>query len=133
MRVKPGVGVAGRVTANQENRIEWRVLVALIGSDGTVRSHEVSPGGTNTAECPAATGGLTLADGERTLPGSRDRLARPSAQPAVICNEGHVGQSQNARRYQEIRVQQCQQRCAEITISLVAQAKPQRAPREAAV
>jgi hypothetical protein len=45
--------------------MKWRVMVELTGSDGTVRAHEVSTGGSDTAECSAATVGLTLADGKR--------------------------------------------------------------------
>jgi hypothetical protein len=52
----------------------------LTGSDGTVRSHEVSAGGTNSAECSAATVGLTLADGKRTLAGLHDHLVRAQAE-----------------------------------------------------
>jgi hypothetical protein len=48
--------------------MKWRIMVELTGSDGAVRTHEVSAGGTNTAECSAATVGLTLAEdvGART-------------------------------------------------------------------
>jgi hypothetical protein len=47
----------------------WRIMVELTGSDGRVRSHEVSNGGNNTSECSAGTIGLTLSDGKRTLAG----------------------------------------------------------------
>jgi hypothetical protein len=39
--------------------MKWRVMVELTGSDGTVRKCEVSAGGSSTAECSAATVGLT--------------------------------------------------------------------------
>jgi hypothetical protein len=55
--------MVGRITANQGNGMKWRVIVELTGIDGTVRSQEVSAGGSNTAECSAATVGLALADG----------------------------------------------------------------------
>jgi hypothetical protein len=60
--------------------MKWRVMVELIGSDGTVRSHEVNAGGTNSVECSAATVGLTLADGKRTLSGLQDHLVRAQAE-----------------------------------------------------
>jgi hypothetical protein len=63
-----------RIAADQGNGMKWRVMVELIGSDGTVRSHEVSAGGTNAAECSAVTVGLTLVDGKRTLAGLQDHL-----------------------------------------------------------
>lgn len=37
--------------------MKWRVMVELVGSHGTVLAHEISTGGSNTAECPAATVG----------------------------------------------------------------------------
>jgi hypothetical protein len=49
--------------------MKWRVMVELTASDGTVRTHEISAGGSNTAGCSAATVGLTLADGKRILAG----------------------------------------------------------------
>jgi hypothetical protein len=49
-----------------------RVVVELTGADGTVRSKEVSAGGTNTAECSARTIDLTLADGKRAFAGVQD-------------------------------------------------------------
>ena len=52
--------------------MKGRVMVKLIGCDGTVRTLEVSAGGSNTAECAVATVGLTLADGKRTLAGLRN-------------------------------------------------------------
>jgi hypothetical protein len=72
-------GMVGLTTADQGNVMKWRVIVELTGSDGTVRSHEVSAGGTNTTECSATTVGLTLADGKRTLAGLQDHLVRTQA------------------------------------------------------
>jgi hypothetical protein len=60
--------------------MKWRVMVELTGSDGTVRAHEVSASGGNTAECSAATVGLTLADGKRTLAGLQDHLVQAQAE-----------------------------------------------------
>jgi hypothetical protein len=37
--------------------MKWRVMVELVGSHGTVLAHEISTGGSNTAECSAATVG----------------------------------------------------------------------------
>jgi hypothetical protein len=68
--------MVGLITADQGNGMKWRVMVELTGSDGTVRSHEVSAGGTNSVECSATTVGLTLADGKRTLAGLQDHLVR---------------------------------------------------------
>jgi hypothetical protein len=58
--------------------MKWRVIVELTGIDGTVRSQEVSAGGTNTAECSSVTVGLTLEDGKRTLAGLQDHLVNYS-------------------------------------------------------
>ena len=60
--------------------MKWRVMVELTGSDGVVRSQEVSAGGSNAAECSAATVGLTLADGKRTLAGLQDHLVQAQAE-----------------------------------------------------
>ena len=38
--------------------MKWRVMVELTGGDGTVRVHEVSAGGSGTAEYSAVTIGL---------------------------------------------------------------------------
>ena len=59
--------------------MKWRVMVELTGSEGVVRSQEVSAGGSNASECLATTVGLTLADGKRTLAGLQDRLVRAQA------------------------------------------------------
>src|ERR1700748_1359606 len=71
-----GVIWAGPKTAGRRNGMEWRVMVELIASDGTVRTHEISTGGSNTAECSAATVGLTLADGKRILAGLQHHLVQ---------------------------------------------------------
>ena len=68
--------------------MKWRVMVELAGSDGTVLTHEISTGGSNTAECSAATVGLTLADGKRTLAGLEDHLVR--AQAEEYCRQRRV-------------------------------------------
>jgi hypothetical protein len=69
--------------ADRGNGMKWRVMVELTGSDGSVRTREVSAGGSNTAECSAATVGLTLADGKRALAGLQDHLVR--AQTEEYC------------------------------------------------
>src|SRR5260370_36470771 len=60
----------------EESSMRWRVMVELIGQDGTVRTHEVSAGGKATTEHLSATIGLTLAEGKRTLAGLQDHLVR---------------------------------------------------------
>ena len=60
--------------------MKWRVMVELIGSDGTVHAHEVNAGGSNTAECSAETVGLRLAHGKRTLAGLQGHLVRAQTQ-----------------------------------------------------
>src|SRR3984957_11190244 len=68
--------------------MKWRVMVELIGVDGTVCTHEISGGGSNTAECSAATGGLTLADGKRILAALQHDLVR--AQAEEYCRQRRV-------------------------------------------
>ena len=68
--------------------MEWRVMVELIASDGTVRTHEIGTGGSNTAECSAATVGLTLADGKRILAGLQHHLVQ--AQSEDYCRQRRV-------------------------------------------
>jgi len=68
--------------------MKWRVMVELTGSDGSGCAYEVSVGGSNTAECSAATVGLTLADGKRTLAGLQDHLVR--AQTEEYCQQRRV-------------------------------------------
>jgi hypothetical protein len=77
--------MVGLVTADRGSGMKWRVVVEVTGSDGTVRSHEVSAGGSNTAECSAGTVGLTLAEGKLTLAGLQDRLVK--AQTEEYCRQ----------------------------------------------
>jgi hypothetical protein len=65
--------------------MKWRVMMELIGSDGTIHAHEVNAGGSNTAEWSAETVGLTLADGKRTLAGLRNHLVQ--AQTREYCRQ----------------------------------------------
>jgi hypothetical protein len=82
--------------------MKWRIMVELTGRDGAVHTHEVSAGGTNTAECSAATVGLTLAEGKRTLAVLQDRLVR--AQTEEYCRQrrrcSHCG---SQRRTKDVR------------------------------
>ncbi len=59
-------------------------MVELTASDGTVRRHEISTGGSNTA----ATVGLTLADGKRILAGLQHHLVQ--AQSGDYCRQRQV-------------------------------------------
>jgi hypothetical protein len=36
---------------DREGRMKWRVMIELAGAEGTVQLHEVSTGGSTTAEC----------------------------------------------------------------------------------
>ena len=54
--------------------MKWRVIVELIGSDGTIQAHEVNAGGSNTAECSAEPG--------RVDAGGRKTDARAIAGPS---------------------------------------------------
>jgi hypothetical protein len=63
-------------------------MVELTASDGTVRTHEISTGGSNTAECSAAMVGLTLADGKRILAGLQHQLVQ--AQAEDYCRQRRV-------------------------------------------
>jgi hypothetical protein len=56
--------------------MKWRVMVELTAGDGTVCTHEIDSGGSNTAECSATTVGLTLADGKRILAALQHDLVR---------------------------------------------------------
>jgi hypothetical protein len=75
-----GVVWSRLAVADRGSAMKWRVMVELIGSDGTVHAHEVDAGGSNTAECSAETVGLTLADGKRTLAGLQDHLVQAQTQ-----------------------------------------------------
>jgi hypothetical protein len=75
-----GGGIGPAAMAGRGNGMKWRVMVELIGGDGTIRTHEISTGGSNTAECSAATVGLTLADGKRILAALQNDLVRAQAE-----------------------------------------------------
>jgi hypothetical protein len=60
--------------------MNWRVMIELVGAEGTVQLHEVSAGGSTTAECSAETLGLTLAEGKMTLAGLQRHLVRAQAE-----------------------------------------------------
>src|ERR1700722_2860509 len=79
-RLKPGGWYGPAEVAGRGYGMKWRVMVELIGVDGTVCTHEISSGGSNKAECSAATVGLTLADGKRILAALQHDLVRAQAQ-----------------------------------------------------
>ena len=60
--------------------MKWRVMIELAGAEGTVQLHEVSIGGSTTAECSAETLGLTVAEGKMTLAGLQRHLVRAQAE-----------------------------------------------------
>src|ERR1700677_1752554 len=60
--------------------MNWRVMVELAGVEGTVQLHEVSAGGSATAECSAETLGLTMAEGKMTLAGLQRYLVQAQAE-----------------------------------------------------
>jgi hypothetical protein len=60
--------------------MKWRVIVELGGVEGTVQLHEVSAGGSATAECSAETLGLTMAEGKMTLAGLQLHLVQAQAE-----------------------------------------------------
>ena len=60
--------------------MKWRVMVELTGVEGTVQLHEVSAGGSATAECSAETLGLTMAEGKMTLAGLQRHLVQAQAE-----------------------------------------------------
>jgi hypothetical protein len=74
--------------------MKWRVMLELIGADGTVGIHEVS-GGTAVAEYTPRMIGLTLAEGKRMLSAVQHHLVQ--AQTADHCRR--------RRRCQRCRVQ----------------------------
>jgi hypothetical protein len=76
-----GVVWVGLITADRGERDEvaGHGGVELTGSDGVIRSQEVSAGGSNASECLAGTVCLTLADAKRTLAGLQDHLVRAQA------------------------------------------------------
>jgi hypothetical protein len=60
--------------------MRWRVIVELGGAEGTVQLHEVSAGGSATAECSAEPLGLTMAEGKMTLAGLQRHLTQAQAE-----------------------------------------------------
>jgi hypothetical protein len=56
--------------------MKWRVMVELGGAEGTVQMHEVSAGGSTTADYSAETLGLTVAEGKITLAGLQRHLVQ---------------------------------------------------------
>src|ERR1700730_2725508 len=64
---------------DREGGMNWRVMIELVGAEGTVQLHEVSAGGSTTAECSAETLGLTLAEGKITLARLQRQLVRAHA------------------------------------------------------
>ena len=74
--------------------MKWRVMVELTGSDGIVRfAEDVSAGRSNASEYSAATIGLTLAAGKRTLAELQDRIVRAQAEEFCRQRQGcsHCG------------------------------------------
>jgi hypothetical protein len=51
---------------DREGGMKCRVIVELGGTEGTVQLHEISAGGSATAECSAETLGLTMTEGKLT-------------------------------------------------------------------
>ena len=64
---------------DREGGMKWRVMVELAGAKGTVQLHEVSAGGSTTAECSAETLGSTVAEEKMTLAGLQRRLVQAQA------------------------------------------------------
>jgi hypothetical protein len=58
---------------NRECGMKWRVVLELVGADGTAAVHEVS-GGTTVAEYAPRMIGLTLAEGKHMLAAVQRRL-----------------------------------------------------------
>src|SRR5580698_3054930 len=82
--------------------MKWRVMVELIAGDGTVCTHEIGNGGSNTAECSAATVGLTLADGKRVLASLQHDLVRGQAEE--YCRQRRVcSHCQSQRPLKDVR------------------------------
>jgi hypothetical protein len=59
--------------------MKWRVMVELAGAEGTIQLHEVSAGGSMTAECSAETLGLRVAEGKMILAGLQRHLVQAQA------------------------------------------------------
>ena len=87
------------------NEMKWRVVVELIGGDGTVSTYEIGNGGSNTAGCSAATVGLTLADGKRILAALQHDLVRGQAEE--YCRQRRVcSHCRSQRPLKDIRTRQ---------------------------
>ena len=90
LRHAPGEGVptAGSTSGlwidllalDREGGMKWRVMVELGGVEGTVQLHEVSAGGSATAEYSAETLGLSVAEGKMTLAGLQRHLVQAQAE-----------------------------------------------------
>ena len=83
-----GGGMGWAEMAGRGNGMKWHIMVELIGGDGTVSTYEIGSGGSNTAECSAATVGLTLADGKRILTSLQQDLVR--GQVEEYCRQRRV-------------------------------------------
>jgi hypothetical protein len=59
--------------------MKWRVMVELGAVDGTLQVHEVSAGGSMTAEYSTETLGLSVAEGKETLAGLQRHLVQAQA------------------------------------------------------
>ena len=82
--------------------MKWRVMVELIGGDGSVCTHEIGSGGSNTGEYSAAVVGLTLADGKRILAALQHNLVR--AQAEEYCRQRRVcSHCRSQRRLKDVR------------------------------
>ena len=68
------------VALDREGGMQWRVMVELSGVEGTVQLHEVSTGGSATAEYSAETLGLSVAEGKMTLAGLQHHLVQAQAE-----------------------------------------------------
>jgi hypothetical protein len=60
--------------------MKWRVIVELVGTEGTVQLQEVSVGGSATGECSVETLGLTMTEGKMTLAGLQHHLIQAQAE-----------------------------------------------------
>jgi hypothetical protein len=81
-----GGGMGQAEKSRSGGGMKWRVMVELAGSDGTVVTHEISTGGSNTAECSPATVGSGA--GRGILPATADLLSLSVATAAQGCGRG---------------------------------------------
>jgi hypothetical protein len=65
--------------------MKWRVIVELTGSDGMVRTLEVSAGGSTTTECSGRDGWADADGRQRDARGPRDHLVQ--AQTEEYCRQ----------------------------------------------